>query len=333
MTVSNFVNGRLVRQRNRERVARAIQKLSYRPHVHARSLRLSRGWAIGMLVITHKNDFVTMQFMSKLVAGLSGFLNEHGYGLLLHNISPDRLDNSILLKRAHTDALVVILSGPDSEREAVLARLLRLNQPVIALQETMVPRAGQDFAVVKQDDFGGAVMLAEHLVSLGARSLVFIEPDFGWPAISERLRGITSVLKRHEGAKLRVVKCKEEAYEYVEGVVLRDLAKNSLPDAYIGGNELLTLATLTILEGAGHRIPQDVVLTGFNAFEFWFFAKRKITTIASPAYEIGVRAGRLILERLTTGRFAKKLDVLPISLTIGDTTSGALPAEGVVVAS
>lgn len=330
MTVSNVVNGRvhLVRPETRERVDRAIQKLGYRPHVHARALRLARGWAIGMLCITQKSDFLAIQWMSKLVAGLSNYLNEHGYGLLLHRQSPDALDDSILLKWARTDGLIVMLSGPTKEREAILGKLLRLNQPVIALQETIAPRPGQDMAAVRQDDFGAGVKLADHLTSLGARKLVFIEPDFAWPAMAERVRGVTSVIKSVPGASLRVIKCKDEAYEPVENVVLGELKEVGLPDALLGGNEAIALATLTVLESAGYRVPEDVLLTGFNAFEMWFSAKRKITTISFPAYDMGMRAGQMILDRLHSRRFAKRIEILPAELVIGNTTrlsSASLP--------
>jgi DNA-binding LacI/PurR family transcriptional regulator len=177
MTVSNVVNGRvnLVREETRERVSRAISQLDYRPHVHARALRLARGWAVGMLFIAHEADFLALQWTSKLVAGLSNHLSEHGYSLLLHNQSPDALDSSILLKWARTDGLITMLSGQAKERKAMLEKLVRLNQPLIALQETISPRPGQDVAVVKQDDYGGGVKLATHLASLGAKKLVFVE--------------------------------------------------------------------------------------------------------------------------------------------------------------
>ena len=64
-----------------------------------------------------------------------------------------------------------------------------------------------------------------------------------------------------------------------------------------------------------------MVLTGFNAFDLWFFARKRITTIDFPAYEIGVRAGETMLERLRTGRFPKRMDVFPANFVQGVTTT------------
>jgi len=63
------------------------------------------------------------------------------------------------------------------------------------------------------------------------------------------------------------------------------------------------------------------MLTGFNAFDLWFFARKLITSIDFPAYEIGVRAGETMLARLQTGRFPKRVDVFPGRFVQGVTTT------------
>jgi LacI family transcriptional regulator len=323
MTVSNVVNGRveLVRAETRQRVLETVHKLGYRPHSHARGLRLSRSSVIGMLVVMRQSDFLAAPWMSRMVAGLSNALNEQGYGLLLHSQSPDALDESVLLKWAHSDGLIAILSGPDREREDIWKKLVRMNQPVIALQETIVPRSGEDLAIVRQDDFDGAEKIATHLLARGARRLVFLEPDFSWPNMAERISAISAQVRKTRGASLKVVKCRDESYASVEASVLAELEASGLPDAFLAANEPIALAALDTIEGKGYRVPEDTMLTGFNAFDLWFFARKRITTISFPAYEIGVRAGQTMLARLRSGRFPRKVEVFPAEFVQGDTTT------------
>ena len=322
MTASNVVNNRSpVRLETQRRVRKAIQRLGYRPQSQARGLRLARSWAIGMQIVMKKPDFLASPWMGRMVAGLSNTLNQGGYGLLLHSQSADALDESVLLKLANTDGLITILSGPDEERMAILKRLLALKQPVIALQETLVPRPGADFAVVRQDDFEGAAKLAAHLLDQGSRRLVFLAPDFSWPNMVERTRGLELTVTRTRGASLRVVMCKDENYESVESTIVRELTDHGLPDAFVAGNEPIALAVLDVVERNGYSVPKDVMLTGFNAFDLWFFARKRITTIDFPAYEIGVRAGETMLGRLQTGRFSRRVDVFPHRFIQGVTTT------------
>lgn len=322
MTASNVVNNRsLVRVETQRRVREAIQKLGYRPQSHARGLRLARSWTIGMQIVMKKTDFLASPWMGRMVAGLSNTLNQRGYGLLLHSQSVEALDESVLLKLANTDGLITILSGPDDERMAILEKLDKLKQPVIALQETLMPRAGADLAIVRQDDFEGAVKLATHLLSAGARRLVFLVPDFSWPNMVERTRGFELTVKKTRGASLKVVMCQDDSYESVESTVVRELNDHGLPDAFVAGNEPIALAVLDVVERIGYNIPENVMLTGFNAFDLWFFARKRITTIDFPAYEIGVRAGETMLDRLETGRFPKRVDVFPARFVQGVTTT------------
>jgi LacI family transcriptional regulator len=321
MTVSNVVNGRndLVRPVTQRRVNAAIKQLGYRPDSHARALRLSRSWAIGMLVVMRQKDFLALPWMSRMVAGLSNTLNEKGYGLLLHSQSPDALDESVLLKGANTAGLIAILSGPDPEREATWRKLGSLNQPLIALQEPLVPRRGADLASIRQDDFDGGRQLARHLVARGATRLVFLEPDFAWPNMVQRNKGLAQQVAA-TNASLRVVRCEDDTHASVEAAILGELRGNRAPHAFIAANEPIALAALSTIEAAGYRVPEDIQLVSFNAFDLWLFARKRITTIRFPAYDIGVKAGETMLQRLESGVFTKKVQIFPAEIVEGETT-------------
>jgi DNA-binding LacI/PurR family transcriptional regulator len=278
-----------------------------------------------MMVTARLSDFPAAPWLSKVLAGLSNHLNEHGYGLLLHNQNPHEIDQSTLLKWARTDGLIVMVSGSNGRRREILDRLSQLNQPIVALQEPTAPHAKQDIAVVRQDDFGGGAILGDHLVAMGARRLIFIKPTSEWPAMRERIRGLSSAIQRCPNASLTSMQCHDESYAAVEASVLKELKAHGLPDAFVGTNEAIALATLNVLEARGYSIPNDVLLAGFNASELWFFARRKITTIRFLPYEIGTQAAEMMVRRLENGHFGNAEEVLPAELVVGDTTISRSP--------
>lgn len=141
-----------------------------------------------MMITARISDFPAAPWLSKVFAGLSHHLNEHGYGLLQYNQHCQKLDESTDLQRSRTDGLVVLVSGSTAKRKEILEKLSRLNQSTIALQEPNTPLPKQDIAVVRQDDFGGSEMLARHLMTHGAKRLVFVRPASEWPAMRERIR-------------------------------------------------------------------------------------------------------------------------------------------------
>ena len=80
------------------------------------------------------------------------------------------------------------------------------------------------------------------------------------------------------------------------------------------------ISAMKLLAARGIKIPDQVIITGFNAFEFWQYTDPVLTTVHSPAYEIGARGGEEILKRLAQGSFAQADIVYPVELQRGDST-------------
>ena len=85
-------------------------------------------------------------------------------------------------------------------------------------------------------------------------------------------------------------------------------------------NPKLGIATLKLLKTKGLKVPEQVMVTGFNAFEFWQFSDPVLTTVRSPGYELGQVAGREMIQRLETGAFSTLAIKLPGVLVGGETT-------------
>lgn len=52
----------------------------------------------------------------------------------------------------------------------------------------------------------------------------------------------------------------------------------------------------------------------------WSYSEPVLTTVRSPAYDIGARGGAVILDRLQYGRFPNREEIFPVSLQIGGST-------------
>jgi LacI family transcriptional regulator len=67
-------------------------------------------------------------------------------------------------------------------------------------------------------------------------------------------------------------------------------------------------------------VPQDVSVVGFDAIPLAAYLDPPLTTIHLPAFDLGVAAGRAILER-SSGRPVKARTLLPTELIIRASTS------------
>lgn len=322
MTVSNLLNERMgtMRAETRQRIEAEIERLGYRPHSMARSLRLAKQLSIGMIIIDEQPHYLADPFTTHVVAGLSNRLNSNGYGLLLQGLSAAAFQSSPLIRSIRTDAICLLLSGPDKTRRRIVEAFLALGQPVLVFQETLrFPK--NDLCVICQADRDGGKLIGGQVLKLGARRLVMLIPGVYWPAIAERIKGVRDALRESgRDAVLRTVKCGDAELVGTQAALEREIADHGLPDAIIAGNDQMGIAAMKLLAQRGLKIPRDVAITGFNAFEFWQYTDPVLTTVRSPAYEMGHRGADEIIKRLTDSRFDRQEIIFPVELQVGEST-------------
>lgn len=318
MTVSNVVRGKshAVKLETRKVVESAIARLNYRPNISARRLRVAEEHSIGIVIADSDPAFLIDPFISRLVSGLSNYLSSIDYTLDIQGVAPERFEHATILKKVGNDALCAILCGPRELRKQQLDYLHRIGQPVVVFQEVLKATA-QHVAFVVQDDLGAGKLMAEHLLKRSLRSVAFLRPILDWSAVEQREKGLRSVFG---GAELNVevttLIASSEAYDDVKAAVSEHLVART-PDAIIAATDSMAVAALDACENRGLQVPRDIRVTGFNAFDVWRYTRPTLTTVISPAYQMGRYAGELLVQRLRTGEFAKRNTVFPVALQIG----------------
>lgn len=319
MTVSNFVRGKAVRAQTRERVEEAVARLNYRPNVSARSLRLSAQYSVGIVIADRDPAFLNDPFISRLVSGLSNYLSGLDYTLDVQGVPPERFDNSTILNKIGNDALCAILCGPRETRKEHLAKLQRMGQPVVVFQEVFSSHASH-VAIIRQDDVSGGKQLAQHLLERHVRSLVFVRPVLDWCALQQREKGLRQVFEKADAeVEFRTLISQSEGFDDVHAVVSEHLASHR-PHAIVAATDSMAVAVLKAGETRGIRVPKDMMVCGFNGFDVWRYTTPTLTTVVSPAYEMGRHAGEFVIHKLRTGEFPSRNVVLPVRLQIGEST-------------
>jgi LacI family transcriptional regulator len=322
MTVSNFINARsgAMRPETRERIQSEIKRLGYRPHTVARNLRLSRRLSIDMVIIDETPHYLADPFTTQVVAGLGNCLNRSGYGLQLQGMSVKAFRRSPLVSNIRSDGICVLLSGSERTRRGILATLLQLGQPIVAFQETF-KIGGADLCTIRQADREGGSMVAREALRRNARRIMMLVPEVVWPAIEERVAGARGVIRAADPAcEFHIVPCGAADFAATQKALLGEIDARGYPDAILAGNDQMGIAAMKLMTAHGCRVPDNVVITGFNAFEFWEFTDPVLTTIRSPAYEMGARGGEEILARLEHGEFSQREIIYPVELQRGGST-------------
>jgi DNA-binding LacI/PurR family transcriptional regulator len=319
MTVSNVVRGKFVLPQNKARVEEAITRLNYRPNLSARSLRTSEARSMGIVIADSDPAFLIDPFISRLVSGLSNYLSSIDYTLDIQGVVPERFATAGILRKDRNDALCAILCGPVELRRQHLEFLRKLGQPVVLFQEVF-KSPSPDVALIRQDDFGGGKLIGQLLLKHKVRRVVFLRPMLDWSAVEQREKGIRSICAAAlPGIKVTTIPAASESFEDVYSTVQKFLSRG-VPDAIVAATDSMGVAALKACESMGVEVPKRLIVTGFNGFDLWRYTRPTLTTVMSPAYEMGRRAGNMLIQRLRDGRFAQRNVAFPVTLSLADST-------------
>lgn len=321
-TVSNVINKKdgNYKPSTKRRVDNAIERLGYRPQTAARGLRALSRQVVAMIVVDESESYLLDPFVANVVVGFSRECNERGYLTVLHGCSRHDLGKTVALRQISVDGFCLLLSGDQEHRTRTISQVVKLGHPVVLVQETG-QRASGDICVVRQDDVDGGRQICEHLLARGSRRILVVLPRLEWPALEARLEGIRKTAKRSRlSVTVNTLVCPSEQFEDVSQAIDRHLAASDKPDAIIGANDRIATAVLAVLHNRNLRVPNDILVTGFNAFEAWRSRSPSLTTVTSPALKLGEVAARAMIDRIETGSFAEQEIMLPVRLQIGETT-------------
>lgn len=320
MSVSNVLNGRgRISEATATHIREVVERLGYRPSVAARRLRLSQQWTIGMLIVVEDPDFLSDPFITAQVTGLTNYLTANSYSLILRGMKPSDFRTTGLFQDIEADGMVAILSGDRAQRSWFVSELATLRVPIVLMQEQAVPQ-GVDCAIVRQDDFDGGRQVAQHLLATGARKFWMLMPQAEWAAMTARMAGAAAAIETIPGASLEIVTCGDESYDVTYAATRAALSGRAAPDAIIGGNDQMAIAAMKACVEQGLKVPADIQLTGFNAFEIWRYVDPVLTTVRSAAHALGERAAAELITRLQKGRFKQRDIVLPVAFQPGGST-------------
>jgi LacI family transcriptional regulator len=322
MTVSNVINGRMkgYNAETRDRVLTAAKRMNYRPDIAARSLRTDRRNAVGMLVVHDTSAFLTDPYIHTLLDGLCAGLNQHGYSMVLHGLSANEVGSAPLVRQRHGDGLCILMAGAFRAESRLAETLLSLGQPVVLFQQS-VAEVPDDVCVLRQDDFDGGYRLCRHLIERGARRIAVVMPRPEWLAMNARLEGVRAAVSDSDtSTEIDLVTAIDETSVATQAALSGYLAEGHHFDAVIAGNDQMAIAVYRMLKARGIRVPADVRLTGFNGFSLHDHFEAKLTTMRSPAFEIGMLGALYLVRRIESGSFAVRSVLLPVDFVPGETT-------------
>jgi LacI family transcriptional regulator len=283
----------LVNQATAKKVMEAAEELGYRPNSMARGLKINRSFTIGVLV-----PDLTNPLFPPIVRGIEDELAKSGYTALLANSDNDR-DRERIHFESMKDRQVEGFIMATAERDHPLIEdAIAADVPIVLVNRTV--DSSRAFAVIP-DDRMGTLLAINHLVELGHTRIAHIVGPERYSTGKERYRGFIDAMKA-AGLKpdRKLIRFTRTFVETEGARVFRELLEDGRPSftAVFAGNDLLALGCYDVMAEVGLVCPDDLSIVGFNDIPFLDKLRPPLTTIRIPHYDIGIRAARMVLDRL-----------------------------------
>lgn len=306
-TISKYLNGGSLREKNRAAIEAAIKKLDYRMNEYARGLKSKKSRKVGVVLPEISN-----LFNMKIISAFERVLQENGYSVVVTDSQNDleREAGSVdFLLKKQVDGIVNVPIGSSSKH---LRPAVESHVPILLLDRPLEDLVGVASCVLI-DNREAARMGVRRLLQAGHRRIgVLVGPDEVYTA-QMRLLGYREALEEFgvEYDESLVRRCDltlEGGYQQAQRLAEADTGMTAM---FLTNYEL-TLGALIALNERGVQIPGEMSVVGFdNIMDISRVFRPQLTIVSQPLEQLGFQAARLMLDQLAGGK-----NTVPMTITL-----------------
>jgi len=337
-----------VRASTQQRVLASVRELGYVPSGSARGLAARRTGVLGLLLpdIDALQDLPSAEdsdphhvevrrdppgpsepstadfYFDEVLRGCELEAWRQGFSLVIsvsRGRSPENLETVLSDLAGKVDGLAVIAqSAPHDVLRRIGKRI-----PIVYLAGQ---RRDDDFDHIITSNREGMRALAEHLVDEhGVHDPVYVAGPFDSPDDAERYSGFAEALRSRGINPSALPVLHGEFSRGRARAVAEDLiARDALPRAIVCANDQMALGILDGLVPAGIRVPEDVIVTGFDGIDDSARSTPRLTTVMQPMLELGRAAVRAMVTRLADPDLEPVTTQLPVTVLLRESSEGAM---------
>jgi LacI family transcriptional regulator len=241
----------------------------------ARSLAVRKSKLIGFIVGSIDNPF-----MAQMAYQVELYARQKGYNLILCNSMHQEQHESelfSLLMGRQVDGIIIVPSGFKSY-DALEKYFEQI--PTVFIGESIRDAPAGYVAV---DNYRGAVLGTEYLISLGHRGILYMGCRAGSVTHQHRLEGYRRACTAH-GLETTVIENRGSASSIEQGYILAKnyFARPLAHTAMVCATDTIALGVMKAADEACIRIPSDVSLVGFDNISYSLLPRIDLTTIEQP---------------------------------------------------
>lgn len=282
-----FTPGASVSPEKRARILRAAQEIGYRPNVMARAVATRRSNVIGLILFSETN-----RHYPDVLLALSRAFSTLGVRIMLFLIEHDDEIPAIVDHILSYQLDGVIAAAPIAHEHRV--QFTRAHVPLLFYNRS----DESDVPSVSCNHGAAGTTIARHVLAAGHRRFALIRAFADSFVGNERMRGVEAELAR---AGAEVVADFRGDFDYDRGLAaVRHWAANGTDDytAVIAVSDMMAIGAKDALVRLGRRVPQDVVVAGFDGIEAGRWLSYEIPSVGQPVEQMALAAAEMMARRI-----------------------------------
>ncbi len=287
----------LISQEVREQIKQIAHAMNYVPNAVAQSLQNQRTNTIGVVVTS-----IADPFFAEVVEGIEKVARTAGLSVLLSNSHRDCEQEIAAINSFHQRRVDGILVADSRINKHHTKQLAQIAVPTVFLNSQTEDQP-ESFHSIAIDDYLGAQLAVEHLVSLGHTSIGYIGVGDGSKSNQQRLEGYRIALSK--AGLLQAsnwVAISDKDREKINDVAVGQQMLSKLLAAGVTGifcyNDMVAVGVLLACQKLNISVPQDLSLVGFDGIALSRYVTPPLTTVCQPMLELGSYAMQMLLDLL-----------------------------------
>lgn len=293
--VSYALNGRVgVGESTRAHIIEVAQQMGWTPSLRARSLSVSRAYAIGLVFHADPENLANDQYFTSLMAGIQSVLSASTYSLVTEVVAQRSTETAAygrLARDGRVDGMVLVGIQTDDERFDLLARA---GLPFVSMGR---PPIKTSMPVMVYDEADAIAEVAAHLAALGHRRIAQVAGPQGSGSARLRRELYQAQLRKHGVDDSWWI---ETDYSALGGRTATEtlLSDSRPPTAIIYSNDLMAIAGMSVAFSRGMSIPEDLSMVGWDDYVVSQYLHPSLSTVSQHPFEDGQLAAQLLLQAI-----------------------------------
>ncbi len=315
-TVSRALNNHAdVNKETKERVLIAANEMNYHPNTIAQNLRKQKSGIIGVIVPELVN-----QFFSKAIKGIREVAEREGYHLLLSH-SDENMEREIksinTFEKARVEGILVSVSNETNNFDHF--DNIKLNDVPVVFFDRVCP--GLEHDIVVGDNFDISFKATQHMIDQGISRILYIHGPLKLLNFKRRYEGHLECIKRNNLNFNRKLFVEANDLTWFDHQILIKVLKGpERPEGIMIYNDYAAMKMLSLLKSLDIKVPDDILLMGFNNEPFAQYADPPITSVNHPSEEMGSVAAEYLISKIKGLEIEDSSKMVKSELIIRDST-------------